>query len=449
MNTADLLIIGAGPGGYETAAEAAADGLSVTLIEKGELGGTCLNRGCIPTKCLLASAEKIRSAREAAAFGAEVGEVKVRFDVAAARMRQVMDQLRQGVAMVLKGVNVVKGEAVIERLPGGMLCAKVGDEAYTAPRVIIATGSKPAMLPIEGAELAMTSDDVLALEQLPRSMVIIGGGVIGMEFACILNSFGVDTTVIEYCPEILPPFDREVAKRLRSSLSRQGVKIIVGAAVKSIARTDDGGVTVAYDTKKGPAVAEAQAAVMAVGRKAVVPAGAAEAGIELDKRGFISTGSGYQTSVPGVYAIGDVNGKCMLAHAASAQGRQVLACQVCMDQMPSAVFTIPECAMVGLTEEALKELGIAYKAGKAMFAGNGKALSMGQGEGFVKVLADATTGALLGTHVIGPHASDIVAEATVCAARGVTAEDVAIEIVHGHPTLSEAFAAACRAAMPV
>lgn len=447
MNTADLLIIGAGPGGYETAAEAAADGLSVTLIEKGALGGTCLNRGCIPTKCLLASAEKIRSAREAAAFGAEVGEVTVRFDVAAARMRQVMDQLRQGVAMVLKGVNVVKGEAVIERLPDGMLCAKVGDEAYTAPRVIIATGSKPAMLPIEGADLAMTSDDVLALEQLPRSMVIIGGGVIGMEFACILNSFGVETTVIEYCPEILPPFDREVAKRLRSSLSRQGVKIIVGAAVKSIARGADG-VAVTYETKKGASVAEAQAAVMAVGRKAVVPAGAAEAGIELDKRGFISTGSGYQTTVPGVYAIGDVNGKCMLAHAASAQGRQVLACQVCIDQMPSAVFTIPECAMVGLTEEALKERGTAYKAGKAMFAGNGKALSMGQGEGFVKVLADAATGALLGTHVIGPHASDIVAEATACAARGVTAEEAALELVHGHPTLSEAFAAACRAAMP-
>lgn len=446
MNTADLLIIGAGPGGYETAAEAAADGLSVTLIEKDALGGTCLNRGCIPTKCLLASAEKIRSAREAAAFGCEVQGVTARYDVAAARMRQVMDQLRQGVAMVLKGVNVVKGEAVIERLPDGLVCAKVGDEAYSAPRIIIATGSKPAMLPIDGADLALTSDDVLAMYHLPQSVAIIGGGVIGMEFACILNTFGVDTTVIEYCPEILPPFDREVAKRLRSMLSRQGVKIIVGAAVKSIARDGDG-VAVAYETKKGLATVQAAAAVMAVGRKAVVPAGAVESGIELDKRGFIATGDGHQTTVPGVYAIGDVNGKCMLAHAASAQGRQVLACQVRTDQMPSAVFTIPECAMVGLTEEALKERGIAYKAGKAMFAGNGKALAMGQGEGFVKVLRDAETGALLGTHVIGPHASDIVAEATACAALGATAEEVALEIVHGHPTISEAFAAACRAAM--
>lgn len=467
MTHSDIIIIGGGPGGYEIAAEAARSGRKVTLIEKAELGGTCLNRGCIPTKCLLASASAIQSARRAADFGVNIEGIAPDYAKAASRMQGIVDQLRQGVEGLLKDVEVIHGEATLGTVP---FVGLVGDHApepeacslnaengertlmpvvrvdgreFSAEQILIATGSAPARLPIPGADLAITSDELLKLTALPKSIVIIGGGVIGMEFASILQAFGVEVTVVEFCKEILPPFDKEVAKRLRTTLTRRGVKIIVGAAVGRIEQAEDQSLIITYAGKKGDETLRCDAALMAVGRKAVLPEGCAEAGINVNAKGFIEVDPMMRTSAAGVYAVGDVNGRCMLAHAASAQARVAFGDDVDMEYIPSAVFTTPECAMVGLTEEQCQKEEIAYATAKSMFAGNGKALAMGEGEGFVKVLYSKATRLLLGVHVIGPHASDIVAEATVCMAQGVTVDDVAKTIIHGHPTLSEAFMAAC------
>lgn len=472
MIHADLIIIGGGPGGYEIAAEAAQAGRKVILFEKGELGGTCLNRGCIPTKCLLASANTALTIKDAAKMGVEVPSFSLHYDVATSRMCQVMDQLRQGVEGLLKNVTVIKAEASLtshriwpsdesnEHVPAPEACdihnnpdgevtklpsVTADGKEYVADQIIIATGSQPATLPIEGAQLAITSDEFLALNELPAKVAIIGGGVIGMEFASILAAFGVEVTVIEYCKEILPPFDREVAKRLRTTLGRRGVKCIVGAGVTKL-QQEGPSTSVAYNTKKGEEHLLVDTVIMAVGRRPVVPEGCAEAGVNLTKRGFIEVDNLMRTSAPGVFAVGDVNGRCMLAHAAAAQARLAMGEDVDIDYIPSAVFTIPECAMVGLTEEQCETEGIEFRTAKSMFAGNGKALAMGEGEGFVKVIYSPATRLILGVHIIGPHAADIVAEATACMAEGVTVDDVAIAIVHGHPTLSEAFAAACAAA---
>ena len=442
MTHTDLLIIGGGPGGYEIAAEAARAGRQVTLIERDLLGGTCLNRGCIPTKCLCASASTILTVKNASEFGVDISGYTADYSRAAERMSKVVEQLRRGIDTLLKGVTVVHGEA---RLASGRRVI-VGDEVYQAEQILIATGSRPASLPIEGAEKAMSSDDFLKLTSLPSRICIIGGGVIGMEFASILAAFGVEVTVVEYCKEILPPFDKEVAKRLRTSLSRRGVKTIVGAAVTAIRDADDSAMQVVYNGKKGEESVSCDAVIMAVGRRPVVPEGCEEAGVSLTSRGFIDTDDDMATSAEGIYAVGDVNGRCMLAHAAAAQARVALGEDVDLEFIPSAVFTIPECAMCGLTEEQCEAEGIEYATAKSMFAANGKALAMGEGEGFVKIIYSTATRLMLGCHIIGPHAADIVAEATAFMVDGTNIDEIAKAVVHGHPTLSEALAAACAAA---
>ena len=434
----DIIIIGAGPGGYDIAAEAARDGFKVTMIERAELGGTCLNRGCIPTKCLCATAATAAAVNHAAVMGVITAPAEVNFATATSRMRSVVERLRDGIAMLLRDVELIKGEARLVAGPAVM----VGDDTYSAPKIIIATGSRPALLPVEGAGLAATSDDVLNLTELPPRVCIIGGGVIGMEFAGILSACGSEVTVLEYCPEILPPFDRDVAKRLRSTLSRKGVNIITRASVTAIHE----GYSVTYGSKKGTAVVDCDLVVMAVGRRPVVPEGYEEAGIELTERGYIKTDDTFLTTAGGVYAVGDVNGRCMLAHAATAQARVAMGIDVDLDLIPSAVFTMPECAMVGYTEEQCKAERLSYGIGKAMFAANGKALAMDEGEGFVKVIYDKVSRLMLGCHIIGPHAADIVAEATAFMADGTNIDEIAYGVVHGHPTLSETLAAACAAA---
>ena len=426
MQAFDIIVIGAGPGGYSLAAEAAAQGLRTLIIEKAEAGGTCLNRGCIPTKCLLASAQ---------------AAPRPEYSDAHARMRTIINGLRKGVDASIAGCTVLSGNARL--VPGPAV--EVDGQIYTAPKIVIATGSVPASLPIPGADLAINSDRLLSLSEVPSSAVIIGGGVIGIEFACILSAFGCAVTVIEYCPEILPPFDAEVAKRLRSLLTRRGIAINTGCAVEAIEQCAEGGVIVRYSGKKGQAEAKAQTAIMAVGRRPCLPEGCEEIGLQLTPRGAIAVDPRTMaTSVEGIYAIGDVNGLCMLAHAAEAQGRVVMGHDVDLDAMPSAVFSIPECAMVGPTEAQLKALGIDYASGKAMYAGNGKAAAMGATDGFVKVLCSKGDGRLLAFHAIGAHASDLCAEATACIALGATASDIACRIVHGHPTLSELLPTACR-----
>lgn len=431
MTTSDLIIIGAGPGGYELAAEAAREGLKVTLIERDLPGGTCLNRGCIPTKALCRAAEVALTVADAAAFGVDVPSFSLDYARAAERRDNVVSQLREGVISLLSSVNMIHGEA---RITDASTVA-VGDELFTAPRIVIATGSAPARLDIPGAEFTITSDELLTYTQLPHRIVIIGGGVIGMEFASILAAFGVEVSVIEYCKEILPTFDKDIAKRLRTALSRRGINIITGAAVTAVEPCK-----VIYELKGKIQEVETDLAVMAVGRRPVIPAGAVEAGITVDRRGII-VNDRMETSVPGIYAVGDVNGRCMLAHAATAQSMLLLGKNVNTQVIPAAVFTIPECSMVGMTEQQCKEAAIPVKVAKSTFRANGKALAMGETDGLVKLIINSDSHRLLGCHIMGPHAADLIQEATTIIAADLPVDTI-LSTVHCHPTLSEAILAA-------
>lgn len=433
----DIIIIGAGPGGYPTAARAAAEGLRTLVVERDHLGGTCLNRGCIPTKALLRSAEVANLVKEAAQYGINVCDYSLDYEAAVRRKDEVVGQLREGVATVLKNVDVVRGEARFV----GQRVIEVGGQEYTAPKIIIATGSQPAALPIPGAELAVNSDFMLAATALPDSVIIIGGGVIGLEFASILSAFGVEVSVLEFCKEVLPGFDSEVAKRLRMALKRRGVNITTQARATAIRPTDDGRRAVDFEVKGKEKTIEAQTVLMAVGRRAVVPEGLAEQGCLID-RGRIVVDDTMATTLPGVYAIGDCNGRCMLAHAATAQGLIAMGDTIDLSIMPAAVFTQPECASVGLTEDACIEKGITHKVASVPYRMSGKALAAGEPDGLVKMIA-AEDGLILGCHILGAHASDLIEEVAVALDRKMTAAELA-SVVHGHPTHSELIQEAAR-----
>lgn len=422
--SADIIIIGLGPGGMEAASRAVAAGLDTVIIERAEAGGTCLNRGCIPTKALCRSAEMERLVP-----GSSGG-----FAAAVARKDMVVEALRANVEASLSRATLVRGDARFNGRPGEVEAA---GEVYTAPKIIVATGSAPARLPIPGAELAIDSDSILSMTRLPESVCIIGGGVIGMEIACILHSFGVKVTVLEFCREILPGFDRDIAKRLRTALTRDGIEIITSAEATSI----EPGKRVAYMVKGKPGVVEAGEVLMAVGRRPVVPRGL-EA--ELTPKGALVTDGNFMTSVPGVYAIGDVNGRLMLAHVASAQAAKVAGADINLAVVPAAAFTTPECAMVGLTDEQCKDRGIKAKSSKALFRANGKAMAMGETEGLVKLIVDPDTRMLLGAHIMGPHASDLIQELALAMSANLPVDAVA-RTIHAHPTLGEAVHAAAAA----
>lgn len=433
MTQVDLIIIGGGPGGYPAAAAAAHDGRKVVVIERDSLGGTCLNRGCIPTKALCRSAEVALTAAEAADFGVDCGPVTIDYARAAARRDAIVDQLRQGVASLLAGVTVVKADARIDSLDP--IAVEADGEIFTAGQLIVATGAAPARLPIPGADLAMTSDDLLALDRLPASAVIIGGGVIGMEFASILSAMGTKVTVVEFCPEILPGIDAEIAKRLRTLLKRRGIDIVTDAAATAIRP----GMAVDYTRKGKPATVEAEAVIMAVGRRPVVPAGL---DVEMTPRGFVAVDpETLMTSAKGVYAVGDVNGICQLAHAATAQGLRAVGRDVALAPVPAAVFTVPEVGSVGLTEAKAAADGLDFTVRKAMFRANGKAMALGETDGLVKILVDNATDRIIGAHILGPHAADLIHELSLAMTAGVTATEVA-RAVHAHPTLSEILAEA-------
>lgn len=432
MTTADIIIIGAGPGGMDTAAAACAMGKNVILIEKGEIGGTCLNRGCIPTKALARTAQIALDMRDADAFGLGNTDVTVDFRRIMERKNEVVTALREGAVMALKGVRVVEGTAKF--LDSHTIVA--AGEQFTAPMIVIATGSAPSRLPIPGAEYAIDSDLFLESTELPARVAIVGGGVIGIEFASILNALGCEVTVLEYCKEILPPFDKDIAKRLRMSLSKRGVKIITSAAVTEIKENR----TVVYESKGKTAEVESDMVIMATGRRAVLPEGLDKAGVETDRRGIV-VDDNYETNVKGIYAIGDVNAKCMLAHAAVAQGKKILGEDVDMNVVPAAVFSVPECSMAGMTEEQCKEQGIEYKSTKVPFRGNGKAVAMGEADGLLKLLTETATGKILGVHICGPHAADLIAEPALVMANGLTTEAIA-HTIHAHPTLGEILSSA-------
>ena len=398
MSKVDLIIIGAGPGGYRAAEYAAKKGLKVVIFEGSEVGGTCLNVGCIPTKTYVHSST---------------------FDEARERMAAVVTQLRQGVEGILSLPNIT-----LVREKGVFTDAHtIGD--YTADNIIIATGSETKWLPIKGSDdpRVVDSTGLLQLETLPKRLAIIGAGVIGMEFASVFNRFGSEVTVIEYLKECLPALDSDIAKRLRKYLEKQGITFKMKTAVENIADSD------------------ADVILMATGRKSRVQADFANAGIEYDERKGVTVDENFRTTVDGIYAIGDVNGRQMLAHAAEMQAvravNHILGRQdgIRFDVMPAAIFTTPEAACVGPTEDQLKERGFAYTCRKAFWRANGKALSMGETEGMLKLFIDADD-RILGCHAYGAHAADIVQEVSVLICRETTLGQLR-DMIHIHPTLSE------------
>ena len=436
-----LLIIGAGPGGYETALAAAKRGVEVVLVEAGPVGGTCLNEGCIPTKSFCKNAQLLEQLREAEAFG--VSDLAYNFDFKAvtARKNAVVEQLRGGVESLLshKLITLVRGKASFK----DPHTVTVGDEEYSADYIIIATGSVSASLPVPGADLEgiLTSKEILDIEELPKKLCVIGGGVIGLEFASIFNSFSCEVTVLEYCKEILPRFDTDLAKRLKQCLGKKGIDINTQSQVLSISKEGEQyKVTFLRKGKEESVVADR--VLMAVGRKANVDSlNLSEAGVEFGLRGVV-VNEVMQTSQPHIYAVGDINGKIMLAHAAIFQGLVALDHMMGVDNdidlsvMPAAVFTSPEAASVGKTEDECKEAGIKVKCLKSFFRANGKAVTMGETEGFCKVIVEEETGLLLGCHLFGPHSSDIVQEVCALISRKSTLKQLQ-DIIHTHPTLTE------------
>ncbi len=433
MTAFDCIVIGGGPAGYEAAAIAANRGENVLLVERDNLGGTCLNRGCIPTKAFCRSAQVAIDAREAASFGIKLpaGEVSADMEAIVARKNSIVGQLREGVAMVVGNATVERGEA---RFTGAHEI-EVDGRRFTAPRIIVATGSEPATLAVSGADLAVDSTALLDINSVPASLLIIGGGVFGLEFASIFNALGSEVTVVEFCKEILPQFDRDIAKRLRTALQKRGVKFSLSSQVTSITPAQGVMKQVSALAKGKEVEFEAETVLMAVGRRPVIPAGAAECGFEISRRGFV-VDPRFETNIPGVFAIGDCNGICQLAHAASAQARFVSGENVDLSVVPSAVFTHPECAMVGLTEEQCREQGLEVKTGKAFFRTNGKALAMGESDGMVKTIVSAETGLIVGCHICGPHAADLIAEAALAISAHLPAEAL-LSTIHAHPTLPE------------
>ncbi len=436
-----LIIIGAGPGGYETAVLAAKRGVETIIVEAGPVGGTCLNEGCIPTKAFCKNAEVIEGLKEAESFGITGLEYGFDFGTVVKRKNAVVEQLRGGVEGLLghKLITLVRGKASFE----DEHTVVVDGHEYYGDYIIIATGSVSATLPIPGADLPgiITSREILDIEEVPQRLCVIGGGVIGLEFASIFSSFGSEVTVIEYCKDILPRFDTDLAKRLKQSLGKRGIEINTQSQVLSISEHNNE-YAVTYSRKGKEETVPADKVLMAVGRRAnVASLNLTDIGVEFSPKGII-VNEFMQTNVPHIYAVGDVNGRMMLAHAATFQGivalDNIMGIEngIDLSVMPAAVFTAPEAASVGKTEDECKEAGIPVKCLKSFFRANGKAVTMAETDGFCKVVVHADTGQVLGCHLFGPHASDIVQEACAMISRKATIDEFK-DVIHTHPTLTE------------
>lgn len=446
----DLIIIGAGPGGYETALAAAKRGKSVTLFNGENLGGTCLNEGCIPTKCLCRNAEIVSNFKNGEEFGVDDFSFSVDYNKILARKNSVIETLRGGIDMMLKQakVNVVNAFASFKDAK----TVVANGEEYTADNIIIASGSTSKSLPIPGHDLecVMDSTKILNIEYIPASLTIIGGGVIGMEFASIFSQLGSQVTVIEFMKQILPPFDSDIAKRLKQALTKKGVKIVTGAAAKEIRQNEFYEIEVTYELKGKEEKVVSSDLLMAVGRAPRVSGLNLEAaGVEYTPKG-IPVNDNMQTNVEGIYAIGDVNARMMLAHVASFQGVRALnaidgkADNIRFDIVPSAVFTVPECGMVGKTEEQCKAEGIEIKVGQSFFRANGKALAMGESEGLCKLIFRKEDGMLLGAHIMGVESADLAQQCADMMNRNTTLTEL-VDTIFGHPTVSEVILSAAHA----
>ncbi len=438
MDRLDLVVIGGGPAGYVPAVRAAQMGRSVALVEEEHLGGTCLNWGCIPTKTLVASSELLTRSRESGRLGLS-GELDFSYSKVARRKDSVVKRLRKGVEARLAklGVRVVRGHGVLKG-PGAV---EVEGDELAADNVLLSPGSRPLVPGPLSAAGVCTSRDVLAWNGIPASLIVVGGGVIGCEFASIMNAFGVDVTVVEMLDDILPGVDSDVTELVRRSLARRGVGFRLGDGASDVSVTDDS----ASVTLTSGELLTAEKLLVAVGRAPRVDdLGLAEAGVEHGPRG-IETGNDYMTSLPGVYCAGDATGRWQLAHAGSAQALAAVdrmfgsgSRRVNADAMPACIFTSPEVATVGPGEDECSSRGIEVQTGISRYIANGKAVGMNLPSGFLKLVSRAEDGVVIGVQVVGAEASSLLGEALVLVNSGVRAADVG-DMVHPHPTLTELF----------
>ena len=455
MIQTDMAILGGGPGGYVAALRAAQLGAQVALVEEDTVGGVCLNVGCIPTKALLRSAEVYRAFRQAGAFGLRLeGSVTPDWPAIQARKGEIVRPLVHGVEVLLRkaGVQVLQGRG---RFVGPRTLEATtadGAQRVEAKHVVIATGSRPLRLPLPGMDLpgVMDSTGALALEALPRRLLVIGGGVIGVEFADIFNAFGVKVTVVEMLDRLLPQMDADLGPALAWTLGRRGVQFHLNSQVTGVEAVE-GGLRATIVTPGGEVEIEADRVLVAVGRRSnVEDVGLEAAGVRFDKAGIPVDGQ-MQTNVPGVYAVGDVTGGALLAHVAMRGGEVAVenalghAATLDLKTVPWCVYTDPEVASVGLTEAQARGEGYDVRVGRFPLNASGKALSYGETDGFVKVVSEARFGEVLGLHIVAPHASDLIHEGGLALALEATLDEL-VMTVHGHPTLGEAVREAVLAA---
>ena len=449
----DIIVIGSGPGGYVAAIRASQLGKRVAVVEKSELGGVCLNWGCIPTKALLKSAQVYNYCKNAAHYGVEIaGEAKPDFAKIVARSRTVADTMSKGVAFLMKknNIDVINGFGRVT----GRGTVDVDGTAYEADAVILATGARPRempFMPVDG-EHVITSKQALTLPALPESMIVVGSGAIGSEFACLYASLGVKVTVIEYLPQMMPLEDEEVAKQMERAFRKMRATVLTSTNVKSVKVNGEGKCDVEIEGKKGAETLTADIVLSAVGIKSNIEnMGLEECGIAVE-RDKIKVDEHYMTSLEGVYAIGDIIATPALAHVASAEAVHCVE-HICgldpapvdYSTIPSCVFTSPEVASVGITEQKAREAGMEYKVGRFPFTASGKATSAGDRDGFVKLIFGADD-KLIGAHLVGANVAEMLGEPTLAMALGATAHDIA-RTIHAHPTMNEGIAEAAEAAM--
>ena len=446
MAGTDLVVIGAGPGGYVAAIRAAQLGMKVVIAEKDACGGTCLNYGCIPTKALYKNAQVMGYMDRSREFGIEIDGYRLDMEQVQARKNKIVKTLTGGVEYLLKSnkVAIEKGCAKIIKAGLVEVTGKDGTvKRLETKRILIASGSKSSRLPIEGMDLegVITSKEALDMKTVPEEIVIIGGGVIGIEFAGIYQSFGAKVTVVEFMPHIIPNVDVEITSRLKSLLEKRGISIMTGSKVEKIEKKGNN-LSVQVDAGGKKQVLSCGQVLVSTGREMDADGLNLDgAGVRYDRKG-IKVDENYETNVPGIYAIGDVTGRVMLAHVASEEGKTAVErmagekTEVDYSLIPNSIFTFPDVSSIGLSEEQAKEQGIEYITSKYQISGNGKALTMGENKGFAKFVYDKATDEILGFHIIGPRATDLAAEvAAVMECEGTVAEIG--RTVHPHPTVSE------------
>lgn len=451
----ELIIIGAGPGGYVAAIRAAQLGVQVTLIEGRDIGGTCLNRGCISTKAMYTNAKKINDLKKMDEFGIKLEGYSLDYDKIQSRKQSVVNQLVGGIEKLLKayGVQVIQGWASFTGKKNIEVKTKEGETLdLEGEKILIASGSKPTILPVEGVDLpgVITSDELLDIDHIPKRLAVAGSGVIGIELAAIFNAFGSEVTVVS--STLLKRMDGEMIKRVQPYLKKQGLDLKQDFRVEGIRQTETGLQVEMRNKKTGKEdVVEADTLLMAPGREPMLSGlNLEKASVEYDPTG-IKVNEKLQTSNENIYAIGDVLGGMMLAHVASHQGIAAVEymqghdSSIRLDIVPDCVFIDPQLAGVGMTEEEIKEKEIEYITGKFMFGANGKALGMGEAEGFVKILARKDNHQLLGMHVMGAHASDLIHEGALALSHNMTLQDIT-QTIHAHPTLAETVMEAALAA---